>query len=237
MAQTPDSPTKARKDAASGMKRAPILARRPLHEEVLAQLRDMIVEGDLAAGDRLNDAKLSEMLAVSRTPVREALKLLAQEGLVELLPRRGARVLALSEKAMGELLEVICGIERLAAELAADRMSQDQLDHMERLHARMQQRFAAGDRKQYFKLNHEIHLLLVQAACNDALIALHASLLTRVRRGRYAALLAHDRWAEAMTEHEELMAALRAHDAERAGIVMAGHVKHTREALHRALVS
>lgn len=216
-------------------KTAAIAERRPLHEEVLSCLRDMIVEGELVAGERLNDAKLSERLGVSRTPVREALKLLAQDGLVELLPRRGARVLALSEQRMVELLEVICGIERQAAELAAERITAPNLDQMERLHARMQQRYEAGDRKQYFKLNHDIHLLLVAAAGNETLAALHASLLARVRRGRYAALLASDRWTEAMAEHEALMVALRAGDRERAGAIMAGHVQHTRAALHRAL--
>lgn len=235
MTETPHLPTKPRRSTGEAPRTAPIAERRPLHEEVVARLRDMIVEGDFVAGERLNDTKLSEMLAVSRTPVREALKLLAQEGLVELLPRRGARVLALSEKTMIELLEVIGGIERLAAELAAARIAPPLLAQLERLHRKMKERFEAGDKRQYFKLNHEIHLWLVHAAQNEALVSLHASLLARVRRGRYAALLANDRWAEAMAEHEALMTALREGDSTGAGVIMAGHVKHTRDALHRAL--
>jgi DNA-binding GntR family transcriptional regulator len=135
---------------------------------------------------------------------------------------------------MAELLEVIGGLERMAAELAAERIAAPVLHQLERLHARMKQRFEAGDRKQYFKLNHEIHLLLVAAAHNETLASLHASLLARVRPGRYAALMASDRWAEAMAEHEGLMAALRDRDRERAGEIMGRHVQHTREALHRA---
>ena len=131
---------------------------------VADRLRDMIIEGDLAVGERLHAANLAAALAVSRTPIREAVKLLAAEGFVDLLPGRGARVAALSAKTIGELLETIAGIERHAAELAAERMSAREFDRLRRLHDKMAADYRAGDLRAYFKRNNAIHAAIVAAA-------------------------------------------------------------------------
>jgi DNA-binding GntR family transcriptional regulator len=217
--------TAARRPAAA------IARPKPLHEAVVERLRDMIVEGDLAAGERLNDAKLAALLNVSRTPIREAIKLLASEGLVELLPGRGARVDAMPLDSVGELLEVIAGLERHACEIAAERMSAREFDNLRRLHERMARHFAAGERRPYFKLNQEIHLGLVSASGNATLRGLHAALIARARRIRYAALQSEARWSEAMGEHEALMRALGARDARRAGEIMQEHDRRTARAI------
>jgi DNA-binding GntR family transcriptional regulator len=198
-------------------RRAPaaIARPKPLHEAAIACLRDMIVEGDLAAGERLNEAKLAERLQVSRTPIREAIKLLANEGLVDLLPGRGARVAALPLESVGEMFEVIGGLERHACELAAERMNAQALEALQRKHERMVRHFEAGERRAYFKINHEIHLALVAASGNATLQALHATLIARARRARYAALESPARWSEAMREHEALMRALPARSCRR----------------------
>ena len=196
---------------------------KPLHESVVERLRDMIVEGQLAAGARLHDANLATTLQVSRTPIREAIKLLATEGLVDLLPGRGARVSDFSIDDIKQLFEAIAGIERNACELAAERITDRDLEKLQRLHDRMARHHAAGERQLYFKLNHEIHLAIVAASNNAILQAIHASLMTRARRARYAALSSHGRWVEAMAEHERLMVALAAHDARRAGEIMHQH--------------
>src|SRR3984885_1787394 len=119
---------------------------KPLHESVVERLRDMIVEGDLAAGERLHDANLAATLQVSRTPIREAIKLLATEGLVDLLPGRGARVSDFSIDDIKQLFEAIAGIERNACELAAERMTDRDLEKLRRLHERMARHHAAGAR-------------------------------------------------------------------------------------------
>jgi DNA-binding GntR family transcriptional regulator len=202
---------------------AAIVRPKPLHESVVERLRDMIVEGELASGERLHDANLARILQVSRTPVREATKLLATEGLVDLLPGRGARVSELSAEDIQDLFETIAGIERHACELAAERMSERDLDKLQRAHKRMARHHAAGERQPYFKLNHEIHLAIVAASKNATLQAIHASLMSRVRRARYAALASHARWMEAMGEHEQVMAALVERDPRRAGEIMRQH--------------
>ena len=212
-------------------KTAAIVRPKPLHEAAIERLRDMIVEGDLAAGERLNDAKLAALLQVSRTPIREAIKLLANEGLVELLPGRGARVAALALETISEMFEVIAGLERHACELAAERMSAGAFEALQRKHERMVRCFSAGERRAYFKLNHDIHLALVAASENAILQELHGTLIARARRARYAALESPARWAEAMGEHEALMAALRARDARLAGEIMQAHDRRTARAI------
>jgi DNA-binding GntR family transcriptional regulator len=196
---------------------------KPLHESVVERLRNMIVEGDLPAGVRLHDANLATTLQVSRTPIREALKLLATEGLVDLLPGRGARVSDFSVDDIKQLFEAIAGIERNACELATERMTDRKFEKLQRLHERMARHHAAGERQPYFKLNHEIHLAIVAASNNTILQSIHASLMTRARRARYAALSSQGRWVEAMAEHERLMVALAGHDARRAGKIMHEH--------------
>lgn len=195
----------------------------------------MIVEGDLAAGERLHDARLAELLNVSRTPIREAIKLLANEGLAELLPGRGARVCSLPLESVGEIFEVIAGLERHACELAAERMSASEFEALQRLHERMVRHFEAGERRGYFKLNHEIHLALVTASGNATLTALHGTLIARARHARYAALASPARWVEAMGEHERLMAALRARDARLAGEIIQAHDRQTARSIMQSL--
>ena len=202
---------------------AAIVRAKPLHETVVERLRDMIVEGELASGERLHDANLARILQVSRTPIREATKLLATEGLVDLLPGRGARVSELSIEDILDLFEAIAGVERHACELAAERMSERDLDKLQRAHKRMARHHSAGERQPYFKLNHEIHLGIVAASKNATLQAIHASLMSRARRARYAALASHARWIEAMGEHDLIMAALTARDSRRAGEIMRQH--------------
>ncbi len=210
---------------------AAIARPKPLHEAVIERLRDMIVEGDLTAGERLNDARLARLLNVSRTPIREAIKLLANEGLVELLPGRGTRVAELPLESIAEMFEVIAGIERHACELAAEHMTAQTLQHLQRKHERMLRRYEAADRRAYFKLNHEIHLDIVACSGNAILVGMHATLIARARRARYAALESTERWAEAMGEHADLMRALAARDARGAGEIMHAHDRRTARAI------
>jgi DNA-binding GntR family transcriptional regulator len=170
---------------------------KPLHESVVERLRNTIVEGGLAVGERLHGANLAATLQVSRTPIREAIKLLATEGLVDLLPGRGARVSDFSIDDIRQLFEVVAGIERNACELAAERMTDRDLEKLQRLHDRMARHHAAGERPLYFKLNHEIHLAIVAASNNPILRTIHASLMTRARRATPRSLRKDDgskRW-------------------------------------------
>lgn len=205
------------------------IKRRSLHEEVIERLRDMIVEGAIKAGERLNETALADTLGVSRTPIREALKLLASEGMVELMPNRGARVIALASHEIAELFEVISGLERYAAELAAQRMTKDDFDRLQVTHDRMAMHYQNRNRRDYSKLNNEVHMRIVALSGNGTLAAIHHSLMVRVRRVRYAALEVEERWREAFEEHVALMQALRDKDSRRAGAIMLAHSRETGE--------
>jgi DNA-binding GntR family transcriptional regulator len=182
-----------------------------LHGEILARLRDHIVEGNLADGARIPERQLCEMFGVSRTPLREALKVLAAEGLVDLLPNRGARVRALSAQDIRELFDLMGGLEALAGRLACESITDDEISEIERLHHEMYGFYMRRDMHGYFRANQLIHQKIINTARNKALSVAYASYAGRIRRVRYTANLARkrDRWGEAMREHEAILDALR----------------------------
>lgn len=203
------------------------IERRSLHRDVADQIRDMIVEGELPPGERVNEGALSEQFGISRTPLREALKVLASEGLVELRPNRGTRVSAITPEEVGELFEAVSGIERMAGELAALRMTERDIERLKALHERMERHYEAGERHEYFRLNQQIHNTIVSLAGNSVLEATHASLMVRVRRARYMAIQSPERWHESVQEHRAIMQALEARDSAAAGDLILNHVRRT----------
>lgn len=182
-----------------------------LHNEVLVRLRNYIIEGNLPEGARVPEAELCRRFGVSRTPLREALKVLAAEGIVELLPNRGARVRAISPEEAKDLLEFLGGLEALAGRLACERISDGAIAEIEALHFEMYRNYVQQELPDYFRKNQEIHRKIIEAACNDALQAAHRSVSAKVQRMRYAANQdeSRGRWAEAMREHERILDALK----------------------------
>lgn len=182
-----------------------------LHGELLAALRDFIVEGHLEDGARIPERALCERFNISRTPLREALKVLAAEGLIELLPNRGARVRELSQADLHEVFDVMGGLESLAGRLACERISDAEFAEIERVHHEMYHFYLRRDIHGYFRCNQAIHQMIVAAAGNALLASTYAGLAGRIRRVRYAANLAKDgdRLSEAMREHEAILDALR----------------------------
>jgi DNA-binding GntR family transcriptional regulator len=209
-------------------------ARRPkpaLHGRLLEELRDLIVEGELPAGSRVPERLLCERFAVSRTPLREALKVLAAEGLVELLPNRGARVTQLTAEDVAQTLKVIGTLEALAGELACERLTVDDLAEIRARHHEMLAHHARRDRPAYFKANQAIHQAIVAASGNTVLAQTYASLSGRIRRARYAANIDPRRWDEAMAEHELILQALAARDAPRLAKLLRTHLDNKSYAL------
>ncbi|HSF93960.1 MAG TPA: GntR family transcriptional regulator [Thermohalobaculum sp.] len=210
--------------------RKTVLSRQSLHHLVADQLRDMIIHDELAEGQKVPVSELAEDLGVSLTPMREALKVLAEENLVEILPNRGARVKVHTVNDARQLFEVIAGLEALAAELAANRMTEAQMAELEKLHAEMRGFYESRQRTEYFDLNSRIHQAVIDFAGNDVLSATHTKLSVRANRGRYIAIADPDRWRQAMDEHEALMQAFRDGDADTARRVWRAHLQHTGEA-------
>lgn len=187
-------------------------APRLLHETVLDRLRDMIVHGELEAGTKLNERVLTETLGTSRTPLREALKYLASEGLVRLLPNRGAIVAPLEPERVKQTFAVMGALEALAGELACRNASDDEINEIRALHYQMLAHHARGELADYFRCNQDIHMKLVEASGNAPLAEVYRSLNANVRRARYIANYSRERWDEAVTEHEEMLRALVSRD-------------------------
>ena len=198
--------------------------RRPLHEEAVDRLRDLIVRGELAPGTRLNERVLTARLGVSRTPLREAIKLLATEGLVELLPNRGAVVAPIEPARIAETLAVMGALESLAGELACAQANDESVAEIRALHYEMLAMHARGDLDGYFRHNQAIHLKIVEASGNAVLAQTYRQLNANVRRVRYMANLSPERWDAAVKEHEAILAALGARDAARLKRLLRDHL-------------
>jgi DNA-binding GntR family transcriptional regulator len=198
-----------------------------LHDKAAARMRLLIVRGDLAPGQPLLEADLSDALGISRTPLREALKQLASEGLVELRLNRSAIVAPIRAAELAELFEAVSAIERCAAELAAVRMNERDIERLEAMQQRIEAHHDRGELRDYFEANQQIHGAIVGFAGNSVLKATHDMLMPRAERARFLALSVSGRWDESVHEHREILAALRARDATRAGALLGHHVRRT----------
>jgi DNA-binding GntR family transcriptional regulator len=187
-------------------------APRLLHESVVDRLRDMIVHGELEAGIKLNERVLCEALGASRTPLREALKVLASEGLVRLLPNRGAIVAPLERSRVKQIFEVMGALEALAGELACRNASDAEINEIRALHYQMLAHHARGELAGYFRCNQEIHARLMEASGNEPLADTYRGMNANVRRARYMANLSRERWDHAVSEHQEMLDALTRRD-------------------------
>lgn len=200
-------------------------------EWVADVIRDRIVRGVLHSRERLVERTLSAELSVSRTPVREALKLLRAEGLVEISPNRGAQVTAYSAGQALALFDVISVVESLAAEKFAERVDNEELDRLEILHGAMLGRFREGDIDAYFALNSSIHDTIIDGSGNPFIVNTHRRLFAQARRGRYMAIIEPERLRHAVEEHETLMEALRRRDPAAAAVCWRTHLIHTGQTL------
>ncbi len=201
--------------------------RPPLHTEVTDRLRRMIVRLELQPGERINELDLATLLHVSRTPLREALKLLQSEGLITQQPNRSAIVSPITQAETAELFEALAGIERLGGELTTRRIDADGLAYLRHLHDEMFSLHAAGDQEAYFELNDRIHRAFVELSANTRLINIHAQLIAGATRIRYAALQEDGRWEESVAEHKDILLAVAEGDDRQVGELIAQHVLQT----------
>ena len=200
---------------------------RSLHAEAVETLREMIIGGELAPGARLVEAELCALFAISRTPLREALRVLEVEGLVTFYPNRGAVVSTISPEEVVQQFEVLANLERIALELAMARMKAADLGRLNRMHNRMMDLYGKGQRRECFQKDYDIHNRIVALSGKAVLQDIHAGLMSRSRRVRYFALHSKSRWSEAMAEHVAFIQAINDRDAARASTLMRDHVLRT----------
>lgn len=203
------------------------VARETLAQRVAANLRDMIVQDILPPGARVRERTLAQELDVSRTPMREALRILATERLVELLPNRGAVVTNPSAGEVRNLLSVLGVLEALAGEQAAASATDAEIEEINALHYEMLASFKRRDRLTYFKLNQAIHRGIVAASHNEALREIHGQVNARLYRVRYQSNLNNTKWHTAITEHDAILQALCDRDGPRLARIMRAHLGST----------
>jgi len=207
------------------------VSRAGLYDRAVNRLRTLIVRGALAPGEPLNEAELCEALGISRTPLREALKLLAAEGLVQLRPNRSGIVAPLLREQLDDLFEAVSIIERAAAELAAVRMTERDIEKLAALQDRLERYHGGGKLREYFELNQQIHALIVALSGNETLKATHQWLFARVERARFIALSRRGRWDQSVDEHRKILGHLKRRESEKAGKLLARHVQRTGRAV------
>jgi DNA-binding GntR family transcriptional regulator len=202
-----------------------------LHGEVAAQLRDRIFSGELAPGGFIDELQWCEILQCSRTPLREALKVLAAEGLVRHEPRRGSFVNEVTEQDLDEIFPVIALLEGRCAFEAASKATAADIDALTVLHERLQKHAKAGRLKDYYEANVAIHEAIILLANNRWLAQVIGDLRKILKLARLQQLGAPGRLAQSCAEHMAVFAALKARDALGAEAAMRTHLTRQREAL------
>jgi len=218
-------------------KRVTQLRRGSLHDELVGSLRDLIVEGELPPETRVPERELCVRFGVSRTPMREALKVLASEGLLTLLPNRGAQVVRLTMDDIDEMFPVMGALESLAGELACARITPEEIAEIRALHYQMVLHHARRELPEYFRLNQRIHERILEIAGNATLARMYGGLAGRVRRARYVANMSTARWAKAVEEHEAILKALDERDGARLGQILKMHLANKCETVKESLTA
>jgi DNA-binding GntR family transcriptional regulator len=205
-----------------------------LHEDLVARLREMLIEGAIPPGARVPERELCERFGVSRTPLREALKVLAAEGHVLLLPNRGARAAKLTWKDVQDLFEVCEGLEAIAGELACQRIGDEAVGRILALHEEMAAHHRRRDMAQYYRCNRLIHEAIVEAADNAALSGVYEQVTARIRRARFVAPMPPEHWELALREHDGIANALQRRDGAGLAHILRRHLRNKRKEVELA---
>ena len=215
-------------EEAKTLKTRPSRLRKTLHDEMVETLRQMILDGDLAPGTRVPEQMICDQFDVSRTPLREALKVLAAEGLIILMPHRGAVVAMVEVGEVSAAFEVLGHLEILIGRLVVDRAGDDDLAMLMKMHLEMVALHDADERPAYFHLNQNIHLTLARLADNPILADTYEQLNRKIMRARSVANLDRLRWEESAREHAVFMEALMHRDRAVFPFLLRDHSERTK---------
>ncbi len=204
---------------------------KPLRELVFESLREAIISGQLRPGERMMEIQLAEEMGVSRTPVREAIRKLELEGLVEMIPRKGAYVAGLSLRDIADVFEIRRALEGLAAELAADRITDEELENLERYLVIISEQIEAGNLEEVVQTDTDFHTLLYQASRNNRLSQIINNLREQIQRFRTTSLSYPGRMKAALEEHRKIVEAISSRDGELARRIAQEHIENAENSL------
>lgn len=198
----------------------------PLRDVVFNTLRDAILTGKLVPGERLMENQLAEKLGVSRTPVREALRMLELENLVELVPRKGAQVLDMGEKDIVDILEIRSALEGLATSLACKKMSKETLQQMKNMEVDFERAVAENDVERFVDIDEEFHDLIFSSTENNKLMQMFRTLRIQMYRYRMALAKNDTSMSTIVAHHRSIIRAIENHDSEEGASIAQGHIKY-----------
>ncbi len=198
----------------------------PLSERIAGTIRDYILKGRIKQGERLTEPRLSKLLGISRTPIREALRILEMEGFVEIIPRRGAVVTDVTDKDVDEIFILKVKLESLAAKLAAEHLTNEDIAELEDLNARMEKFADAKKVSILIKLNSEFHNLIISKCENNRLTKFLEALLRQFKRATAYSFTEAGRIQRVIEEHREIIESFKKRDSEMAEELMAKHIQN-----------
>jgi len=187
-----------------------------LREKILETIREAIINGTLKSGERVSEPELAERFGISRTPIREAFRQLESEGYLTVAPRKGAMVTSLSERDVEEFYAIKSILEGYAARMAAEKLTDKEIERLEAINERLETLAEDGDIKAFFKVHNEFHDLFIKAAGNEKLLELINQLMLKFNRLRIASLAIPGRMQISVNEHKKILDAFRKKDGERA---------------------
>ena len=213
------------------------IMRKSLHHELVDRLQTLIINSELKPGAKVPEKELCDQFGVSRTPLREALKVLASDGLVRLEPNRGAWVTQVTEEEVAEVFPVLGALEALSGELACKHISDAEIEDVRALHAEMIESYERRDLDAYFSINQKIHRAILMAARNGTLATSCQALSLRMQRARYLANMTDGRWFDAVQEHEKILEYLVARDGQNLAVTLLNHMEAKRASVVKWLQS
>ena len=210
-----------------------VIEKKTLHEEIANNLRELIMSGELQEGDKIKEDELCRSMGISKTPLREALRVLSVEGLIKLVPNRGCFVSTPTFEEIREMFDVMSVLEGICARAAAKKMSAKDLATLEKLHNKLEKNFKRRAQREYIRINNQFHSFVQELAGNRTLNQIVNGLRQKILLYRYQSLNLPERFEQSIQEHRDLIEAFRKKDSKKAETLMRRHLKTQCDALEK----
>jgi DNA-binding GntR family transcriptional regulator len=210
-----------------------VIEKKTLHEEIANNLRELIMSGELQEGDKIKEDELCISMGISKTPLREALRVLSVEGLIKLVPNRGSFVSTPTFEEIREMFDVMSVLEGICARAAAEKMSAKDLATLEKLHTKLEKNFKRRAQREYIRINNQFHSFVQALAGNRTLNQIVNGLRQKILLYRYQSLNLPERFEQSIQEHRDLIEAFRKKDPKKVETLMRRHLKKQCDALEK----
>jgi len=210
-----------------------LIKKKTLHEEIVNNLRDMIMTGELQEGDKIKENELCISMGISRTPLREALRVLSAENIIKLVPNKGSYVCKPTIKEIKEMFDVMSVLEGICARTAAEKMRDSDFARLEKLHEKLEGNFQRRDQKNYIKINNLYHTFLQELAGNQTCNQIINGLRQKILLYRFKSLNLPGRFEKSIQEHRELLKTFQERDPEKTEILIKAHLKNQSDAVEK----